>query len=144
MSSLAVTSARNQFLGTITKLTQGQVNTEVSLDIGGGTVITAIITNVSAKDLDLKVGSQAIALFKATWVILSIDSQLRTSARNNFKGKIKKATPGAVNAEIVVEIPGGQEIVAIVTNESYIKLGLKEGLDVCALVKSSHIIIGVK
>jgi molybdate transport system regulatory protein len=144
MSNQAITSARNQFPGTITTLNQGMVNTEVILDIGGGSSITAVITNTSASSLDLKVGSQVIALFKATWVIISIDTQLRTSARNSFKGVIKSAKPGAVNAEIIVELPGGQTIAAIVTNESHDTLGLKVGLEVTALVKSSHVIIGVK
>ncbi|MDR3135765.1 MAG: TOBE domain-containing protein [Deltaproteobacteria bacterium] len=144
MSSEAITSARNQFSGAITALTQGMVNTEVILDIGGGSSITAVITNASAKALDLKVGSQVIALIKATWVIVSVDNELRTSARNSFKGKVKTAKPGAVNAEIVIGLPGGQSLVSIVTNESLNSLGLKEGLEVTALVKSSNVIIGVK
>jgi molybdate transport system regulatory protein len=144
MSTTAITSARNQFPGTVKTLTTGMVNTEVILDIGGGSLVTAVITNASATALDLKVGSPAIALFKATWVIISIDAQLKTSARNTFKGAVKSAKKGAVNAEVVVELPGGQTIVAIVTNESHDALGLKEGLEVSALVKSSHVIIGVK
>ncbi|MDR2302433.1 MAG: TOBE domain-containing protein [Deltaproteobacteria bacterium] len=144
MPNTAITSARNQFPGTITSLTTGMVNTEVILDIGGGILVTAVITNTSAAALDLKVGGQAIALFKATWVIISIDRELRTSARNGFKGVIKSAKKGAVNAEIVVGLPGGQTIAAIVTNESHDALGLAEGLEVTALVKSSHVIIGVK
>lgn len=140
----ATTSARNQFPGTIAALTPGAVNTEVILDIGSGSKLAAIITNTSAAELGLKVGGQAIALFKATWVIISTDTALRTSARNQFKGKVKSATPGAVNAEIVVELPGGQNVVAIVTNESCSGLGLKAGLEVSALVKASHVVIGVK
>ena len=144
MSNPASTSARNQFPGVISALTTGAVNTEVILDIGSGSKLAAIITNSSATELALKVGAKAIALFKATWVIVSTDNALKTSARNQFKGKVKTATPGAVNAEIVIELPGGQDVVAIVTNESCSGLGLKPGLEVTALVKASHIVIGVK
>ena len=140
----ASTSARNQFPGTIAALTTGAVNTEVLLDIGSGAKLAAIITNSSAADLGLKAGGQAIALFKATWVIISTDTALRTSARNQFKGKIKSATPGAVNAEIIVELQNSKNVVAIVTNESCSALGLKAGLEVVALVKASHVVIGVK
>ncbi|MDR2442286.1 MAG: TOBE domain-containing protein [Deltaproteobacteria bacterium] len=144
MSKPVATSARNQFPGTIIDVIPGQVNTEVTLDIGGNSKLTAIITNASAKELDLKPGGQAIALFKATWVIISIDNDLKTSARNQFKGKVKSAKEGAVNAEIIVEIAGGGTITAIVTNESYSTLALKEGLEVTALIKASHVVIGVK
>jgi molybdate transport system regulatory protein len=120
------------------------VNTEVVLDIGGGSSVTAIITNASAKALGLKAGAEAIAIFKASWVIISIDTGLRTSARNVFKGKVKSAKAGAVNAEVIVELPGGREVAAIITNESLEALGLKAGSEVCALVKSSHVIVGVK
>jgi molybdate transport system regulatory protein len=141
---IVTTSARNQFPGDIVAVTPGAVNTEVILDLGGGSKLAAIITNASASELGLKVGGKAIALFKATWVIISTDTALRTSARNQFKGKVKSAVPGAVNAEIVVELPGGQSVVAIVTNESCSALGLKPGLEVNALVKASHVVIGVK
>jgi molybdate transport system regulatory protein len=144
MSTAATTSARNQFPGTISALTPGAVNTEVVLDIGSEAKLAAIITNASAKELGLAIGAKAIALFKATWVIVSTDNDLKTSARNQFKGTVKTATPGAVNAEVVVELPGGQQVVAIVTNESCSGLGLKAGLAVTALVKASHVVIGVK
>ena len=144
MSHHAITSARNQFPGTVSSLLEGIVNTEVVLDIGGGASITAVITNASAKGLGLKVGGQAIALFKASWVIVSVDDGLRTSARNAFKGKVKSSAKGAVNAEAIIELPGGQTIAAIITNESHDSLGIKEGLAVTALVKSSHVIVGVK
>ncbi|MDR1657125.1 MAG: TOBE domain-containing protein [Deltaproteobacteria bacterium] len=144
MSNSVATSARNQFPGTIQEITASEVNTEVIIDIGDGSKLTAIITNSSAKALDLKPGSQVVALFKATWVIVSVDTALRTSARNQFKGKIVSAKPGAVNAEIIIEVPGGNLITAIVTNESFSTLALKGGLEVLALVKASHVVIGVK
>lgn len=40
------------------------------------------------------------------------------SARNTLKGTVKKIKTGAVNAEVVLDLPGGDEIVSIVTNES--------------------------
>jgi molybdate transport system regulatory protein len=137
-------SARNQFKGKVSKLTRGMVNTEVVLDVGSERSITAIITNTSADYLKLEIGTEAYALFKASWVILSAENDLKTSARNNFSGKVKSAKPGAVNAEVIVELPGGVELVAIVTNESQERLGLKAGVEISALIKSSHVIIGVK
>lgn len=67
-------------------------------------------------------------------------SGIKTSARNLFQGKVKKVTMGAVNAEVVMDI-GGQDIVAIITNESAKSLGLKEGSSAYALIKASWVIL---
>jgi molybdopterin-binding protein len=68
---------------------------------------------------------------------------MRISARNILKGKVKKVIHGAVNSEIVVELPGGAEVVSIITKESAESLGLKEGKDVYAVIKASNVMIGV-
>ena len=54
---------------------------------------------------------------------------MRISARNILKGKIKKVVRGAVNSEVTLELPGGIEVVSIITNNSVDSLGLKEGKD---------------
>jgi molybdate transport system regulatory protein len=48
-----------------------------------------------------------------------------------------------VNAEVVIELPGGKLVVATVTNDSVASLGLREGVRACALIKASHIILAV-
>jgi molybdate transport system regulatory protein len=58
-------SARNQFLGHVTSVTRGAVNSEVILDIGGGDSLAAIITNESIHGLGLAVGVRACALITA-------------------------------------------------------------------------------
>ncbi len=137
------TSARNEFPGTVTAVTQGAVNAEVVLDIGGGQQLTAIITNASADGLGLAAGKPAVALIKAPWVILTTNDSLKTSARNRLCGSIASAREGAVNGEVVLDIGGGKTLTAIVTNESIQSLGLKVGASACALIKASHIILAV-
>lgn len=65
-------SARNNLCGTVTKLVEGPVSAEVGVDLGNGTVLTAVITNESAKNLGLKTGSSVSAMFKAPSVILGV------------------------------------------------------------------------
>ena len=65
-------SARNIMCGTIAKIIQGAVSTEVDVEVGGGNTISAVITHESANNLDLKVGSHACTLFKASSVILGV------------------------------------------------------------------------
>jgi molybdate transport system regulatory protein len=65
-------SARNQLAGTVSRLTPGAVNTEVVLDLTGGGSIAAIITNESARSLELAEGRTATAMFKASSVIVGV------------------------------------------------------------------------
>jgi molybdate transport system regulatory protein len=66
---------------------------------------------------------------------------MRTSARNALRGRVKSVVDGAVNAEVVVEIRPGLEMVAIITRHSVHDLGLAAGTEVIALVKSSFVIL---
>lgn len=65
-------SARNVMCGTITKILEGPVSTEVDVEVGGGNTISAVITRQSANDLGLRVGGHACTLFKASSVILGV------------------------------------------------------------------------
>lgn len=67
---------------------------------------------------------------------------MKLSARNVLKGKVKSVVMGAVNSEVVIELPGGVEITSIVTKTSAENLKLKEGSDVYAIVKASNVMIG--
>lgn len=68
-------SARNQFPGKVVALTRGSVMSEVVLDIGGGHRIVSLISTSSAKRLGLKKGKPAVAVIKATEVIISTDRE---------------------------------------------------------------------
>ena len=68
---------------------------------------------------------------------------MKISARNIIKGKIKAVKMGVVNAEILVEIPGGTEMVSIITKESADSLGLVAGKEVYTIIKASNIMIGI-
>jgi molybdate transport system regulatory protein len=65
-------SARNRLEGTISRLTPGAVNTEVVLELAGGGSVAAIITNESARTLELAEGRTAAAMFKASSVIVGV------------------------------------------------------------------------
>jgi molybdopterin-binding protein len=68
---------------------------------------------------------------------------MKVSTRNNLKGKIKNIEHGAVNSEIVIELPGGQEIVSIITRSSAERLNLTQGKEVYGLIKASNVMIAV-
>jgi molybdate transport system regulatory protein len=138
------TSARNQFFGTVTHVKRGAVNDEIILDIAGGHQIVAIVTRDSTDNLGLREGAQAFALVKASSVILvAHDEGARFSARNRLAGQVARLTPGAVNTEVVLALPGGSSIAAIITNDSAVTLALAEGETVTAMFKASSVILGV-
>ncbi len=64
-------SARNQLRGTITAITLGTVMAQVTIDLGNGNEIVAAITVDSVERLGLEVGSEAIAVIKATEVMVA-------------------------------------------------------------------------
>jgi molybdopterin-binding protein len=68
---------------------------------------------------------------------------MKLSARNILKGTVTRITQGAVNSEIVIELPGGMEIVSVITKNSVKSLGLKKGKEVYAVIKASNVMIGV-
>jgi molybdopterin-binding protein len=68
---------------------------------------------------------------------------LKLSARNVLKGKVEDIKQGAVNSEVVIQLPGGLEIVSVVTKTSTENLDIKEGKDVYAIIKATNVILGV-
>ena len=67
---------------------------------------------------------------------------MKISARNVFKGTVKQLTMGSVNAEVIIELPGGTEIVSIITKHSAEAMGLAVGRGAYAVVKASDVLIG--
>jgi molybdopterin-binding protein len=66
------------------------------------------------------------------------------SSRNVLEGTVKRVVDGAVNSEVILELPGGQEIVAVITKASVERLGLAEGKKASAVIKASNVMIAVE
>lgn len=68
---------------------------------------------------------------------------MRLSARNQLQGTVVSVKEGAVMAEVLVELPGGQQIVSVITVGSARNLGLKRGAAVVVVVKATEVMLGV-
>ncbi|AFY78524.1 MAG: TOBE domain-containing protein [Hydrococcus sp. C42_A2020_068] len=68
---------------------------------------------------------------------------MKISARNTLKGTVKAVVPGAVNAEVVIEVAPGITITSIITKASADSLGLSEGKEVYAVIKSSDVMVAM-
>lgn len=141
-------SARNVFEGKISAITDGAVNAEVELTLAGGDKIVAVVTEGSAKSLGLAVGMEAVALVKAPWVMVLAEdadsAKVRFSARNQLAGSVSALEKGAVNTEVAITLVGGTVVYAVITNEAVLELGLQIGKPASALIKASHVVLGIK
>lgn len=137
-------SARNVFEGRISALVPGPINAEVTLTLPGGDVLVAVITQGSVRDLGLAVDGRAVAIVKAPWVIVATEgSGLRFSARNQLLGKVSDVKTGAINSDVVITLPGGTAVHAVITQEAVAELGLAVGVEARAIIKASHVILAV-
>lgn len=138
------TSARNSLSGVVEEVSDGAVNAEVVLRISPKVAVTAIITRESVAELGLKVGREATALIKSSFVILAPAGEaLRTSARNAFSGVVVGHETGSVNDEVTLELDAGKTLTAVITRASADELGVAPGARLQALVKASHVILAV-
>ncbi len=139
------TSARNQFAGTVQALEIGPVSASVTIGLKSGDEINATLTSVAAKRLKLRKGKEAIALVKASAVVLVTDfAGWQLSARNQLAGTVSRIEHGAVSSLVVLTLPGGAHITASVTHEAVEALGLKVGLPATAVFKAYAVMVAAQ
>jgi molybdate transport system regulatory protein len=120
------TSARNQFAGTVKAVQMGPVTAQVTR-------------------LKLKKGKEALALVKASAVVLVTDfAGWQLSARNQLAGTVSRIEHGAVSSLVVVTLPGGVAITASITNDAVQALGLQVGAPATAVFKAYAVMIAAQ
>ena len=130
-------SARNQFAGTITNIKEGAVNGIVTLK-SDETVITGTISMSAIKELGLEVGKEAVAIAKATEVLVGV-GEFKLSARNQFKGTVENINNGAVNAIVTIALADGHKVSATISIAAVEELGLEIGKEVVAIIKATSV-----
>ena len=135
-------SARNQLPGTVTKITEGAVNGIVTLDVNG-TPVTATISLAAIRELGLEPGNKAIAVIKATEVMVGLGEHLTLSARDQFPGKVMSVERGAVNSIVRMSVLKGLTVSATISNGAVDELGLESGKEALAVIKATSVMIGV-
>lgn len=139
------TTARNQFAGTVKAVEVGSVSAQVTIALKNGEEITATMTAAAAQRLKLKKGKEAIALIKASAVVLVTDfAGWQLSARNQLAGTVSRLERGAVSSLVVLTLPGGATITASVTNEGVEALDLKVGVAATAVFKAYSVMVAAQ
>lgn len=139
------TTARNQFAGIVRALQLGPVSATVTIALKSGDDIVATMTADAAKRLKLKKGKEALALVKASAVVLVSDfAGWQLSARNQLAGTVSRIERGAVSSLVVLTLPGGAHITASVTNEGVDALGLRVGVSATAVFKAYAVMVAAQ
>lgn len=139
------TSARNQFAGIVSAVETGPVSATVTIALKGGEEITATMTAAAAKRLKLKKGREAIALIKASAIVLVTDfAGWQLSARNQLAGTVSRIERGGVSSLVVLTLPGGATLSASITNEGVEALDLQVGAPATAAFKAYSVMVAAQ
>lgn len=137
-------SARNVFKAKVTATKPGAVNSEIELTTSAGEKIVAMVTNESAKALNLKIGRDTTALIKASSVLVMTEgADVKLSARNCLSGTVTRVHEGPVSAEVTIALPSGAAVQATITHQAVKELGLKKGAAATAVFKAGAVILAV-
>lgn len=137
------TSARNQFVGHVSGLREGEVSFEVRVRLDDANEIVAVITRASAENLELAIGKEVHAFVKAPSVLIVTDQAARTTARNHLWGEVTRIHEGPVSSEVTITLPGGRNLTAMVTHDSIGALELAVGTAACAVFQATSVILAV-
>ncbi len=137
------TSARNQLFARVTALQAGAVNGEVALELKGGETVVITVEMATLNQLGLTLGVEAVLLINSADVTVVTDYEaVQFSARNCLQGQVIRLQPGAVSTEVLVLLPSGEVIAAMITQQSAHELALMPQRSVWVLFKSNAVILG--
>lgn len=136
------TSARNRFMGKVSRILKGDIQSVVTLATNGGHDLTAIITNESAERLALRSGTLLTAEVKAPWVMIAAGTTPpATSCANTLSGTVSRLLRGKSTTEVILTLPDGTEVCALMTRPSDDSLGLQTGDGAWALIDAFSVIL---
>jgi len=136
------TSARNTFLGAVSRVRAGDLLTEVTIKTKSGKEIVSVITGDSVKNLGISEGKNLAAIIKAPFVLLAKEEgKSRMSARNRFPATIDKIHGDDISVEVTGTLDDGTTMCALITDESKDNLSLKPGDTVWFFFKAMSVIL---
>ncbi len=136
-------SARNVIASKVLAVEEGAVNAHIVLEAGSNK-LSSTITLEATKELGLEEGKEVYAIIKSSNVIVAKGSKVEgISARNQLAGKVESVDEGAVSAVVRIKLEGGEVISSDISLQSAKDLGLEDGTEVVAIIKSTDVIVGI-
>jgi len=138
------TSATNQLFGTITRIQTSAINAEVFVELKAGEQIAASLALSELEQLNLNTGSDVLLLINASDIIVTTDlANYVLSARNQLNGVVIRVQHDRVESELVIQLPGGESLVATITQVSAEALNINLGNSAYAVFKSNAVVLGI-
>lgn len=129
----------NSLKGNISKVEVNGNMSLVSINVAGLEFKSIVIETPQTVDYLIE-GGEILVLFKETEVIIGKGNDIEISLRNKVKGRISHLKKGALLASVTLETAVGN-IISIITVNAVNNLGLKEGSEVVAMVKTNEILL---
>lgn len=135
-------SARNQLKVKVTEIHKSRVESELTLQLGENTWLNATITNDSFDALEIAIGVELYAIFKANALTLSSDINLKKSDANRLLGTIARIERDSFNAQIIIELENKKSVCSTMSVDIFDELGVGVGSKVVAFCRPKNIILG--
>lgn len=138
------TSARNQLQGRISGLRREGRHDRISLDLGGGLEIEALITRGSTERLELALGATVVALLKAGWVQLLGAGEIQEPGSNCLQAKVEEVLADSDGpSEVRLALGNGQTLCAIAEEQWLVQHKVKTGSTLSVQFHPSYVLLGV-
>jgi molybdate transport system regulatory protein len=138
------TSSRNQLFGRVIAIRAAVVKAEVSVELKGGEQIVTTVDISSIDELGLKIGVDAVLLINSSDISLISDAEtVQFSARNRLYGSVVRVQQDSLNSEVIVLLPSGEILAAMITQQSVLNLALTPNSPVWVMFKSNAPMLGV-
>lgn len=138
------TSATNQLFGTITSIQPGALNAEVIVELKGGEQIVADLSLSTLDRLEVNVGKDVLLLINAPEIGIVTDfGRQQLSARNCLPSRVVRLQRDDVDSQVALRLPGGDSLIATITQASAESLRLKCDMPVNAVFKSNAVMLAV-
>lgn len=138
------TNVRNQLFGRVIAIQTGELNANVIVALKGGEQIIVSVEMATLTELDLVIGVDALLLINSSDVMLMTEADTtQFSVRNRLFGRVFRIQQDTVNAEVMVLLPSGEVLVALITQQSEQNLALASNTPVYLMFKANAPILGV-
>ena len=138
------TSARNQLQGQVSGLRREGRHDRVSLALGGGLEIEALITHDSTARLELTLGTMVVALLKAGWVQLLGAAEVPEAGGNVLKATVEEVlADGHDPSEVRLALGNGQTLCGFAEAQWLVREAVAAGSEVRVQFHPSNVLLGV-
>lgn len=139
------TSTRNQLFGRVAAIDRIAEDARITVRLKGGEQIAASFSTASLDELDIGIGADAVLMINSADILLMTDPDLeRISAPNRLFGKVMRIQRDPVDSEVIVLLPSGEIVAAMITAQSLRNLALTPGMPVWAVFKAHAPILGFR